>query len=114
LSVESAFLKQNQIFSSFMVEFKRDINMQIQMQAGHQQQQQKMYNEESATVELASPEAIRAVSINNKIEVSDDDIDSDSESESEEEEAEAPAQAKVAVEDPLNDLLEAFRAYIKE
>jgi hypothetical protein len=41
-------------------------------------------------------------------------VDAGIKSESEEEEAEAPAQAKVAVEDPLNDLLEAFRAYIKE
>ena len=80
LSVESAFIKQNQIFSSFMVEFKRDINMQLQMQQHPSSQQQKMYKEESGDViELASPEAIKAVSINNKIEVSDD---SDSESES--------------------------------
>ena len=42
-------------------------------------------------------------------------VDAGIKSESEEEDvAEAPAQAKVAVEDPLNDLLEAFRAYIKE
>ena len=41
-------------------------------------------------------------------------VDAGIKSESEEEEAEAPAQAKIAVEDPLNDLLEAFRAYIKE
>jgi hypothetical protein len=90
LSVESAFIKQNQIFSSFMVEFKRDINMQLQMQQQHpSSQQQKMYKEESGDVtELASPEAIKAVSINNKIEVSDDsesDSDSDSDSESDSE-----------------------------
>jgi phage head maturation protease len=41
-------------------------------------------------------------------------VDAGIKSESEEDEAEAQAQAKVAVEDPLNDLLEAFRAYIKE
>jgi len=70
MSVESAFLKQNQIFSSFMVEFKRDINMQM-----HMHEQRRIYNEETSADELASPEAIRAVSkieLNKKIEVSDD------------------------------------------
>ena len=101
LSVESAFIKQNQIFSSFMVEFKRDINMQLQMQQ-HPSQQQKMYKEESGDViELASPEAIKAVSINNKIEVSDDsesESESDSEEDSDDDEAGTESEAGSASE----------------
>lgn len=67
-SLENAMLKQNQVFSSFMTEIQREMN------------KRSLATVNSVSNELASPEAIAAVSkmVNiNKIEVSDDDLSED-------------------------------------